>query len=120
MGLARNGRRIAVAFLAGGITVTSAWAGASLAPVPSDATDAAPRVAKVVKTKAKAKSKKRTATKRSAPRTQSVAAAPIDPASLADGQILAGAAKNSIEPRPKDYNGTWERDHDKCARLSPE
>jgi hypothetical protein len=44
----------------------------------------------------------------------------VDPSTLPDGQVLAGAAKTSIAPRPQDYGGTWERSHNKCARLSPE
>lgn len=30
---------------------------------------------------------------------------------------LVGAAKTSIEPRPGDYGGTWERDRADCARM---
>ncbi|MQA62334.1 MAG: hypothetical protein GEU86_12725 [Actinophytocola sp.] len=33
------------------------------------------------------------------------------------GLALVGAAKASIEPRPDDYGGTWERDRDACARM---
>ena len=78
-------RRAAIAFLTGALMVSCAWAGASLAPVPAgdsggaNATAAAP-----------------------AP------GGPIDPASLPEGQVLAGAAKTSIAPRPADYGGTWE------------
>ncbi|HEV2062087.1 MAG TPA: hypothetical protein VGR12_04475, partial [Solirubrobacteraceae bacterium] len=49
------------------------------------------------------------------------AAEPIsvpDAASLAEGQVLAGAAKTSIAPRPDDYGGTWETSKAKCATLS--
>ena len=41
-----------------------------------------------------------------------------DPSSLKDGQVLAGAAKMSTEPRPQDYNGTWEKSREKCETLS--
>jgi hypothetical protein len=34
--------------------------------------------------------------------------------------VLAGAAKTSIEPRPGDYGGTWERTREECATLSAE
>ena len=77
-------RRAAIAFIAGAITVTSAWAGASLAPSGGNAPKAA------------------------APDT------PIP----ASAEVLAGAAKTSIEPRPADYGGTWETDKRKCATLS--
>ncbi len=45
-------------------------------------------------------------------------APPPDPGSLPEGQVLAGAAKTSILPRPEDYNGTWERSEEKCSTLS--
>ena len=35
-------------------------------------------------------------------------------------QVLAGAAKTSIFPRPEDYGGTWETDRAKCETLSEE
>ena len=41
-----------------------------------------------------------------------------DPATLNNGQVLAGAAKMSTEPRPQDYNGTWEKSPEKCETLS--
>jgi hypothetical protein len=33
--------------------------------------------------------------------------------------LLAGAARNSIAPRPADYGGTWETDPDACRTLDP-
>ena len=30
---------------------------------------------------------------------------------------MVGAAKTSIEPRPEDYGGTWERDRARCSRM---
>ena len=41
-----------------------------------------------------------------------------DPSSLKTGQVLAGAAKMSTEPRPEDYGGTWEKSPEKCETLS--
>jgi hypothetical protein len=33
---------------------------------------------------------------------------------------MVGAAKASIEPRPEDYGGTWERDRAACSRMDDE
>src|SRR4051812_18886984 len=110
-------RRILAAFIASAAMVTSAWAGASLLPAggggsalhatPHSATAApakqAPQPGDVFGTVAA-----------DAPATSG----PIDPASLPEGQVLAGAAKTSIEPQPAKYGGTWERDPKKCATLS--
>ncbi len=35
----------------------------------------------------------------------------------APATALVGAAKTSLEPRPEDYGGTWERDRAQCARM---
>jgi hypothetical protein len=36
------------------------------------------------------------------------------------GQVMAGAAKRSLFPRPEDYGGTWETRRERCATLSAE
>jgi hypothetical protein len=36
----------------------------------------------------------------------------------AGAQVLAGAAKTSIAPRPEAYDGTWETRESRCSRLS--
>jgi len=92
--------------------VSGAWAGASL--VPGD--EAQLRVP--AKAGQKAASKKAAPEPTPAADPAKPAAAPPDPASLRDGQVLAGAAKTSIFPRPEDYNGTWERSPEKCTTLS--
>ena len=44
-----------------------------------------------------------------------------DPAPApAVGQVMAGAAKRSLFPRPEDYGGTWETRREQCATLSAE
>ena len=84
-------RRAAIAFVAGAITVTSAWAGASLAPTGGNTPQAA---------------------------TAAKSTVVAEPGSLGAGEVLAGAAKTSLEPRPEDYGGTWEKDPAKCKKLS--
>jgi hypothetical protein len=96
--------------------VSGAWAGASLVPgdeAPDPGADGP--VSAASETQAP-----QPATPAAAPPESSadVPAPPPDPASLRAGQVLAGAAKTSIFPRPEDYNGTWERSEEKCATLS--
>ena len=62
---------------------------------------------------------RRAATPASDPTTAANAQVQVpDPSSLKDGEVLAGAAKTSTEPRPQDYNGTWEKSREKCETLS--
>jgi hypothetical protein len=120
----RGAKKSAAAFLGSAIMVTSAWAGASLVPagnetpaVPQAAPAAAAQVAQSVT--AKATPKTPAAPAESAPQAAAQpSGASFDPASLPDGQVLAGAAKTSIEPQPAKYGGTWEKDATKCATLS--
>jgi hypothetical protein len=93
--------------------VSSAWAGASLLPVADQAS-----VSAAGKKKVKKKKKyKVVPTPATDPRRPPAVNVP-DPSALKNGQVLAGAAKISIEPRPQDYGGTWEKDPKKCATLS--
>jgi hypothetical protein len=100
-------RRAATAFLTGALMVSCAWAGASLAPVPAGDSGGA---------KATAAGGGSSAQPAAAP----APAGPVDPASLPEGYVLAGAAKTSIRPRPADYGGTWETRRERCATLSAE
>src|SRR4051794_2358624 len=120
----RGARKAVAAFAGGAIMVTSAWAGASLLPAGNDA-PAVPAAATtpVVAQGTRSVTAARTpeaepAPAQPAPQAASESGTAFDPASLPDGQVLAGAAKTSIEPQPAKYGGTWERDHDKCATLS--
>lgn len=116
--LASRPKKAMAAFLTGALMVSSAWAGASLVPVPGgDSGEPAADLASTLGDGAQSKSGSE------APSTAAAPDAPIslpDPASLGDGQVLAGAARTSIEPRPADYDGTWEKSRSKCARLSEE
>ena len=40
-------------------------------------------------------------------------------AGLTGGQLLVGAAKNPMTPRPGDYDGVWETDPAKCKTTEP-
>jgi hypothetical protein len=109
-------KKAAAALLAGAVMVSGAWAGASLVPVGEEkvtVTENAGSDAREVKA-----SSEPTPAAEPPGSTAAVPAPPPDPASLPEGQVLAGAAKTSILPRPEDYDGTWERSPEKCATLS--
>ena len=112
-------KKLATAFLMGAFMISSAWAGASLLPVAHDAaSDDRRRQEGKVRAKKKLRRQRDGARRRATKPTAPDAPVTIpDPSSLKDGQVLAGAAKISIEPRPQDYGGTWERSRDKCATL---
>jgi hypothetical protein len=103
-----------MAFVAGAVMVSSAWAGAGLVPAPDDGP-----VTKAAAVQAVAKEPTPASTP-SEPAAAKQAISVPAASSLPAGQVLAGAAKTSIMPRPDDYDGTWERSQAKCARLSPE
>ena len=104
-------RRAAIAFLTGALMVSSAWAGASLVPVPAGDSGGANATAAADRERDGAGPE---------PAAAPAPGGPIDPASLPEGQVLAGAAKTSILPRPDDYGGTWETRRECCATLSAE
>jgi hypothetical protein len=112
-------KRVLTAFLVGAFMVTSAWAGASLLPVADQASvSAAGKKAKKKKKKKRFRIVRTPATDPAVTTAQTPVTVP-GPASLrVDGQVLAGAAKISIEPRPQDYGGTWEKSREKCETLS--
>ncbi len=99
----RIGRAVLTSALVGAMVTGAAWAGAGLRPVPT------PELGEVT-----------------GESSASVGKATNDPegnttpahGSPDAGQVLAGASKVSIRPRPADYNGTWEKDHAKCSTLS--
>ena len=105
-------RKLIGSFVVGVMSIGVAWAGSALAPVGTGASkEEVPDVARVPRD--------------AAPDASAVAGAAVESGEpsasqldLAPGQILAGAAKVSLEPRPQDYNGTWETDYNKCANLS--
>lgn len=98
-------RKIIVSVLVGVMSIGVAWAGAGLVPVggldevPSEAVTDGQGIVQV-----------------EGDEPQAIAVPELD---LAAGQLLAGAAKVSLEPRPDDYGGTWETDPAKCKTLSP-
>jgi hypothetical protein len=117
MGGIRGGAaRIAAAFLAGAVMVSSAWAGASLLPVADGDSDKA--VNSVLPAAGAGQAGTTPPSADSFEANDSISLP--NPASLPQGQVLAGAARTSIEPRPADYNGTWETRRSRCARLDPD
>ena len=107
-------KRFVAALVAGGIMVSGAWAGASLVPVD----DAEETAAETVGQDVAATQAEPTPAVEPPETTAEVPAPPPDGSSLTAGQVLAGAAKTSIQPRPEDYGGTWEQRQEKCATLS--
>ncbi|HYO61607.1 MAG TPA: hypothetical protein VEU29_06885, partial [Actinomycetota bacterium] len=99
-------KKLAGSFLVGAMSIGLAWAGQGLVPVSTDKPlDATQEVVPGP---------------RQAPEGGDTFAAGDTPQlDLASGQLLAGAAKVSLEPQPEKYGGTWERDYDKCANLAP-
>lgn len=99
-------KTIGVSFLVGAISLGAAWAGAGLTSPPADLSNdmvlQGRGAGKAVELK----------TERA---TEGQSATEITPE---PGEVLAGASKISLEPRPEDYDGTWERDMDKCRTLA--
>ena len=115
-GGSRAPRRVAKtmlsSFIVGILSIGMAWAGAGLVPVSADkeADKATNDVTAFVGTEN---------VEGDAP-----AAAEFSPADLQPGQILAGAAKVDLYPRPDDYkadfpDADWEDDQSKCEFPSP-
>ncbi len=98
-------RSTLLAGLTGSLMVSAAWAGIGLAPVPTAST---PVEAPITG---------------GAAQPAAVAAAagnPVNPVTLGAGQLLVGAAKTSMNPRPEDFPGAvWEKDPTKCKTLEP-
>jgi hypothetical protein len=93
-------------FLVGAMSIGLAWAGQGLVPVSSETAldDALQPAAPAA---------------RQTPEGDTFAAGDTPQLDLASGQLLAGAAKVSLQPEPDEYGGTWETDYDKCANLAP-
>lgn len=93
--------------IVGAVSVGAAWAGASLVPItPEDS---------VEESSTGADDKNPVVSRRGAEAGPTSATEEATLSSTATelpaGQILAGAAKVSIEPRPDDYGGTWETEN---------
>ena len=104
--------------LTGSLLVAAAWAGVGLAPVGHNAAapglpTAAPGVPSVPGVTNTTKNAVTAATTGELP-------------ALGQGQLLVGAAKNDIAPRPDDMkakgfpNARWETDKSLCTKLAPE
>ena len=106
-------RSTLLAGMTGTLMVSAAWAGIGLAPVPTPSLPAETGV--------------QAATEPTAPSeagTAQTSAAAVDPATLGAGQLLVGAAKTSMNPRPDLMQGRfpgarWETDPAKCRTTQP-
>ena len=101
-------RSTLVAGLTGTLMVSAAWAGIGISPVPTAAPDT-PLRAPIAKAAGSA--------------VDGAAVAGISPTSVAAGQLLVGAARTSMLPRPEDMkakgfpDARWETDPAKCQRM---
>jgi hypothetical protein len=110
-----------VAGLTGALTVTAAWAGVGLVPVPvPDSTT--PVTASVDSLLGQLTDQGQ------APAPTTTEGQPVtagEAPSLAEGQMLVGAAKTSLAPRPQDMQADfpgarWEQKAELCKPLAPE
>ena len=105
-------RSTLLAGLTGTLLVSVAWAGVGLAPVPEPVTDAS-GAASVLDRLAEEDGK------------GTAPAAGGQLATLSEGQLLVGAAKTSLAPRPEDMQADfpgarWEQNAELCKPLAPE
>ncbi len=94
-------------FLIGALSLGLAWAGAVIAP-PTDA-DGVSGATKV--------KRERNWLQEEVPVVEAVEASESGEFVLQPGQVLAGAAKISMEPRPEEYGGVWEKSMDECRAV---
>ncbi len=104
-------RSTLIAGMTGTLMVSAAWAGIGIAPVPLPSLPAETPALPVAEPADPAG-------------TAPAATAAVDPATLGAGQLLVGAAKNSMTPHPEladpaRFPGArWETDMDTCSTLS--
>ena len=105
-------RSTLIAGMTGTLMVSAAWAGISIVPVPLPSPSTTGSTAK--------------APAPGTPRLPgtTVAAASVNPVTLGAGQLLVGAAKTSMSPRPADMvkrfpGARWETDPAKCKTEDP-
>jgi hypothetical protein len=106
-------KKLIGSFLVGALSVGMAWAGASLVPAADETIDSGAVLG----------GRKDVLPNNTGITAGDGAGATAGETStlnldLGTGRLMAGAAKVSLEPRPQDYNGTWETNYDKCATLS--
>ena len=106
-------RSTLIAGMTGALMVSAAWAGVGLAPVP------APTLPVSIPPAPATPGEPTTGVSKAL-------AAAINPATLGAGQLLVGAAKTSMAPRPdlvdqaRFPGARWETDPAKCKTLTPE
>jgi hypothetical protein len=106
-------RSTLIAGLTGALMVSAAWAGIGISPLPGAGTPTA----------GLGSAGTATATG-TADGAATIAATTVNPASLGAGQVLVGAAKASMAPRPADMatrfpGARWETDPAKCIPTQP-
>jgi hypothetical protein len=114
-------RTLLVALLVGAMSVSVAWAGASLAPVDrvgetvDDLAQQPQRLAPDGPFEAEGDDAPSLLEQRRAAQQAAVADAMAAAGELGEGTIMAGAAKVDMHPRPEDYGGVWETEG--CATM---
>jgi hypothetical protein len=118
-------RTTLLAGLTGALSVSVAWAGVGLVPVPAPAPQPE-QVSALLPDGSEAPSAESTeqaGTERAGAEAAEPTAAALP--GLAGGQMLVGASKTSLVPRPEDMkdrfpDARWEQDGQKCKPLAPE
>ena len=105
-----------IAGLTGSLMVSAAWAGIAIAPVPVPSLPGAGGSAGTANGT--------TSTATGMTSTATATATAVNPVSLGAGQLLVGAAKTSMAPRPADMQkrfpgARWETDPVKCTPTEP-
>ena len=105
----RVARTILGSLLVGALSISMAWAGAGLIPVGTSTDDVTAPDNVLDQTEGE----------------QATGDAAVGSFNLAEGQILAGAAKVNLFPRPEDYQSAfpgarWEQDQNKCEITNPQ
>ncbi|MQB01014.1 MAG: hypothetical protein GEU78_12090 [Actinobacteria bacterium] len=99
-------KMIGVSFLAGALSLGAAWDGAGLVSPPGD-------LSEDIDLETQAGGAPHLKTKRAGDDGR-----PVTEITPAPGEVLAGASKISIEPRPEHYGGTWVRSMEECRTIS--
>lgn len=107
-------KKLAGSFVVGALSVGAAWAGAGILPVNTNLP-----LEDQVRTGSGGKADRLGTTGVATSGAKGDSFALPSGLDLSTGQLLAGASKVSLRPRPEDYDGTWERNYNKCANLAP-
>ena len=102
------GRKALAGFIVGAVSLGAAWAGVGLTPA-GDVVEDDPSPPLSIPSRGERAGA--TGDGQAPASSEASSSADLSALDAPNGQILAGAAKVSIEPRPGDYGGTWETEN---------